>query len=23
VPARELETTTPEERLLFGVRHGL
>ncbi|RZL47444.1 MAG: hypothetical protein EOP71_06360 [Variovorax sp.] len=23
VPARELETTSPEERLLFGVRHGL
>lgn len=23
VPARELETTAPEERLLFGVRHGL
>ena len=23
VPARELEITTPEERLLFGVRHGL
>ena len=23
VPAHELTTTTPHERLLFGVRHGL